>query len=79
MKCKNHNFNKISGNEVIDIENKYLKEVAVNGEKWRTLYQCKNCCSFFEERYTGGRWDGIPQLVSVTKEYVIKNWGKEYI
>jgi len=64
----------------IPIDVKYMTEanllqLAINGDNWDTLYQCKHCKTFWEERYTGGRWDGWPELYKVNSSYVAEKWG----
>ncbi len=56
-----------------------LVELSVNANTWETLYRCKQCGEFWEERYTGGRWDGWPELYKVSPEFVAEKWGPEYV
>lgn len=53
--------------------------LAISGENWETLYKCKYCKTFWEERYTGGRWDGWPELHKVSTNFVVAKWGREYV
>lgn len=67
------------GIDVKRMKEQNLVELASNGDTWETLYKCKQCGGFWEERYTGGRWDGWPELYKVSPEFVAEKWGKEYI
>jgi hypothetical protein len=51
-----------------------LIEQCVDGFKWKTLYKCPICDSYWEEGYTNDRFGGVPYLIRVSKGYVEDNW-----
>jgi hypothetical protein len=55
----------IDSNKFKDIEYEYLFQLKVDAFIWRTLYNCKYCNIFLEERYTEDRLDRVPQLIKV--------------
>lgn len=65
--------------DVKKMKEENLLELAINGDNWDTLYRCKHCRAFWEERYTGGRWDGWPELYKVSPKFVTEKWGSKYI
>ena len=65
--------------DIKKMEEENLEQLAINGDNWETLYKCKYCKTFWEERYTGGRWDGWPELYKVSPEFVVEKWGLEYV
>jgi hypothetical protein len=69
----------IEGSNVSKMQQVCLTELAVDPKSWRTLYKCKFCGAFWEEQYTGGRWDGYPELIKVSPELVSQNWGPDYL
>ena len=64
--------------DVKEMTENNLLELSINGDNWTTLYRCKHCKTFWEERYIGGRWDGQPELYKISLEYVLEKWGIEY-
>lgn len=77
--CCCNNVNKVEESEVEQMVSDHLQQLSVNGFLWRTLYKCRECEAFWEERYTGGRWNGGPELFKVDSNYVLENWGSDYI
>lgn len=78
MGCDCNEFNHVKGNKVIEFEKK-LFQICVDGQRWKTLYKCEKCNVFWEENYVDGRWGGEPILSKVESDYVIKEWGKEFV
>ena len=78
MRCKCDVLDKIEGNEVEKAIQQDLIELKVDGFKWRTLYRCKYCTAFWEERNSDDRFGGESYLVKVTKEHVAKEWGSQF-
>ncbi len=75
VKCHCEDTSKITNSlEIRDMIDSYLIELDINGNTWDTLYKCKSCGAYWEERYTGGRWDGWPELYKVTADYVNEKW-----
>ncbi|MGL5256896.1 MAG: hypothetical protein ACRC76_07635 [Proteocatella sp.] len=69
------NASKISKGEIIKkLVNVVFEEIAVDGEKWHILYRCKKCNAYWEERYTGGRWDGWPELYKMNEVDALDKW-----
>lgn len=79
MSCKCNGLDKIEGDEVEKAIQLYLIELKIDGFKWKTLYRCKFCRTFWEERNTDDRFVGEPYLVKVTEEYVVNNWGSQFL
>lgn len=64
----------VSGKEIKRMVNEVLEEIAIDGDKWITLYRCKQCRVYWEERYTGGRWDGWPELYKIVENDAVERW-----
>lgn len=78
MCCDCNNFNSIHGNDVLEFVKK-LNQLSVDGYKWKSLYRCNECKTFWEESYSGGRWNGEPVLTKVNSNYVLREWGEKYL
>lgn len=78
MDIKCCRFEKITGNNVT-LAKEQMKELAVDARKWKSLYQCLICGSFWEERFIDDRFCGIPYLVKITENHVRDVWGHKYL
>jgi hypothetical protein len=80
MTCKCSTQNEVAkAKEIEQMKTNQLEQLKVDAYKWKTLYKCKFCQSFWELHYTGGRWDGEPELIKVNSDYVVENWGTQYL
>lgn len=76
--CKNDS--QITRGEIIKkIVPVSFEEIAIDGENWQTLYKCKQCNAYWEERYTGERWGGWPELYKITEVDVREKWKTKWI
>lgn len=60
--------------KLMDMEKECLILLKIDAFKWKTLYKCRFCNTFWEERYIENRFVGMPQLIKVDKDYVKKEW-----
>lgn len=75
MPCDCKNADMITdNNKIMDMEKESLVQLKIDAFKWRTLYNCKFCNTFWEERNTEDRFGGVLQLVKVDKDYVKEEW-----
>jgi hypothetical protein len=74
VKCQCNDYIEVRGNQTIEFEKNFLSELSVDGYKWRTLYQCNYCDTFWEESYSDGRWNGEPILSKVEEEHILQVW-----
>ncbi|QVK18250.1 hypothetical protein KHQ81_00595 [Mycoplasmatota bacterium] len=78
MVCKCDNNDIISnGKEILEYKTN-LSKLEVNSYKWRILFRCLTCGTFWEQQHYGGTYDEAPHLVKVSQEYVNENWGNKY-
>lgn len=63
------------GNNAVAFEQKCLQEIKVDARNWKTLYTCKVCNTYWEEKYIDGRFGGTPELRKVDENYVWSIWG----
>lgn len=74
MECDCLNLDKIEGNKIVEYEKNYLIQIKVDGEKWRTLFKCQYCNSYWEERDAHGRFGVDIDLIKVTEKYAKENY-----
>ncbi|MDD2402836.1 MAG: hypothetical protein PHD60_11670 [Clostridia bacterium] len=79
MSCKCDALDKLKGEKLDEIIQQHLVQLKVDGFKYKTLYICKYCRVFWEERNTEDRYFGEPYLVKVTENYVSINWGTQFL
>lgn len=72
-------MDKIVGDEVEKAIQRDLIELKVDGFRWRTLYRCKYCKTFWEERNSDDRFGGVPYLVKVSNQHVAQEWGSQFL
>jgi hypothetical protein len=61
-------------NKIVDIEKESLIQIKIDAYKWKSLYKCKFCKTFWEERTIEDRFGGVPQLIKIDTDYVKKEW-----
>ena len=67
-------------NNEYDILIKRLSKISVQIEpSWRGLYVCPECNTYWEESFLEDRFVDRPFLKRVTSQYVISEWGQEYL
>lgn len=76
--CECVERNIVETKSIKEFKHRYLDELTVDGFSWKTLYRCKTCLTFWEERHTDDRFIGEPYLQKVSQEYVANNWGKVF-
>lgn len=79
MSCKCGILDKIVGDEVEKAIQRDLIELKVDGFRWRTLYRCKYCKTFWEERNSDDRFGGVPYLVKVSNQHVAQEWSSQFL
>lgn len=80
MPCDCDNADTVTDNDkILDMEKESLIQLEINGSVWKTLYKCKYCNAYWEERYTEDRFVGRPCLIRVEKDYVKKEWGNNVL
>ena len=75
MKCDCSSKNVYRGNDAMQFEKIWLREIKVDAVHWKTLYKCKECNVYWEETYVEGRFGGVPELKKVDEDYVGSVWG----
>lgn len=79
MMCECSLKDEYKGNDASIFEQMSLQEIRVDAYNWKTLYQCKECSTYWEETYAEGRFGGTPVLRRVEKSYVESVWGLNHI
>lgn len=74
-KCKCATINIVESFESEEFEEKYLDEISVNADKWTTLFKCRFCKTYWEERDENSRFGISTVLVKVSSDYIKINWG----
>ena len=76
MECLCKKCSYFKGNEATKYEQQYLAILKVDTFKWKALYKCNFCETYWEEHYQDERFIGIPILNKVSTTYIKENYTK---